>query len=784
MGKVLKKVGTIASFVGLAVGVVATGGLLAAGAPLLTAVSTGFGATIGGLGLSAGSIIAGGAVVSALAGSIMKGPQLEDIGANTRSGSYVDPNALGAFVFGETAFPSVLVFEQVHGADSDVISSVSVHAWHEVESYVSITVEGETVSFSGEAATGDFAGILTWKRREGAAGQTTISLPSTEWSSAPGAGMAHSAMIWNFKDQTKFPQGVPQNFTIRGRGALLYDPRLDSTAGGAGSHRYDDPSTWTWNDGNAALVLLRYIIGEYKSGESAAAGDRPIWGIGDELGDVVIESFIAAANVCDELRDGVPRYRLGGAFATSNDHARFIQQWEASTGGKVARSGGRRYVWVPHDDLTPVATITQNECLEGAPITMDLAFDVRDLYNTARGRYISAADQYQGAPYPEVQEAAALARDGRERILPVDFGWVQDVSTAERLARYAVRRSRFGKMWRLAVDWRGLDWPPFTVLNLNLDETMGVDQIVRVIENTISLDGVCQLTLQEEDASIYDDTIPLGTPPVNNTIPDRLDRLGGLTPRYTDGTPIDDLVASAMNKRFADDVVGSDGGTGRQIAIGPASGYLYDGDAVSFSQSWVSPPVVQFGAGGISKSDALTGDQQQVFRAENLTVTGFTASLKLKSAGGGGTTYTDGPGANVGGTPAWQIDKSQTAQDDNNAYIFRVTVNAEDGGPPGEPVDGWVRVGFYTRTTSGGAWTLRETVTRYTSGTFNNTVNVSGLGTNAAFGVHKEAGLFAFNTVTAFVSVKYTVTGLTEVTATPAGSSPVPYWLIGNKGTI
>ena len=32
------------------------------------------------------------------------------------------------------------------------------------------------------------------------------------------------------------------------RGAKLYDPRKDSTAGGSGTHRLAAPSTWEWSD--------------------------------------------------------------------------------------------------------------------------------------------------------------------------------------------------------------------------------------------------------------------------------------------------------------------------------------------------------------------------------------------------------------------------------------------------------------------------------------------------------------------------------------------------------
>lgn len=46
--------------------------------------------------------------------------------------------------------------------------------------------------------------------------------------------------------------------TARVQGLLLYDPRLDSTAGGSGAHRLATPSTWTYSD-NPALALARWL---------------------------------------------------------------------------------------------------------------------------------------------------------------------------------------------------------------------------------------------------------------------------------------------------------------------------------------------------------------------------------------------------------------------------------------------------------------------------------------------------------------------------------------------
>ena len=52
--------------------------------------------------------------------------------------------------------------------------------------------------------------------------------------------------------------GEPRNIKALWKGRKVYDPRLDSTNGGSGSHRIHDSSTWEWSD-NPALQVADYL---------------------------------------------------------------------------------------------------------------------------------------------------------------------------------------------------------------------------------------------------------------------------------------------------------------------------------------------------------------------------------------------------------------------------------------------------------------------------------------------------------------------------------------------
>ena len=71
------------------------------------------------------------------------------------------------------------------------------------------------------------------------------------------------------------------------KGKKIYDPRLDSTKGGSGSHREDTASTWTYNE-NSALCLLDYL-------RNARYGK----GLPNSAFETNYDSFKTSANICD-----------------------------------------------------------------------------------------------------------------------------------------------------------------------------------------------------------------------------------------------------------------------------------------------------------------------------------------------------------------------------------------------------------------------------------------------------------------------------------------------------
>lgn len=151
-----------------------------------------------------------------------------------------------------------------------------------------------------------------------------------------------------------WPGGRPHfGFVLKGK--LCYDLRKDDTvAGGAGPHRWTDPSTWEWSE-NAIVCWSNYERGVYAD-DDVTDPTKLLVGRGltaDELppDDLVI----AAANLCDEVaasvqptREVVTQQAPGESnffFSPSGDRMVYVDEggstlewWDVATRSRLGAS--------------------------------------------------------------------------------------------------------------------------------------------------------------------------------------------------------------------------------------------------------------------------------------------------------------------------------------------------------------------------------------------------------------------------------------------------------------
>jgi hypothetical protein len=452
--------------------------------------------------------------ISSVVGYLSR-PKTDRQAANDRLNISVNASAEGKFVFGETASGTDVVYNEKIGDDK--VFYVVAAAWHEIESFGSLHFNDELITLDGTGtSTGDWAGVVKVIYKTGTLTQDAISVAGSTWPlAAKGAGVAHFGMFFDVgaeKGQEKLSGGIPSRITQTIKGAKVYDPRLDSSIGGTGSHRVNDQSTWEFENGgkqlgsNWALVVAHYLLGYRQNG-------KLIYGVGVDAADIDWQQVADMADVCDTLVDSKPKYKVGGIIPITNDHEAVIKQFEDAIDGKVAKSGGKYYIYAPHNDTADVKmVITDDDIIAESGVNYSPTAGLQSLFNTATGQYISPENLYQFAPYPEVVETAALEDDGKARIVAYDFSMIQEATLAQRISRERIRRSRFTASMSLALGPKYIALKPFDVVQINIKETDNQPELFRIIRIVGSVNGYAEVEFIEEDASIYDVSAPLGTP--------------------------------------------------------------------------------------------------------------------------------------------------------------------------------------------------------------------------------------------------------------------------------
>jgi hypothetical protein len=178
-------------------------------------------------------------------------------------------------VYGQRQVGISRVFVESSGTDNNYLYMAGVlceGGGNGIESVDEIYINDKLVTWSGSLTDGtlrtvnssdtnyykDGASLISVQAFYGLDNQSVSSIldESTNWGSNHKlSGVAYLAFkfTWN---QDAF-NSLPEVKVVL-KGKKIYDPRLDSTKGGSGSHRQDTASTWTYSN-NSSLVLLDYL---------------------------------------------------------------------------------------------------------------------------------------------------------------------------------------------------------------------------------------------------------------------------------------------------------------------------------------------------------------------------------------------------------------------------------------------------------------------------------------------------------------------------------------------
>jgi len=507
----------------------------------LTAVTfiPGIGTALG-VGLKVIQAVRAIGIATALSGAseVLFGPKVPK-SQLSRLNLTLEPTTARKAVFGTTAMNLDLRYHEASGTDQEYIDYVIALSAHKVKSIDEVWFEEKLAWTAASGVTSTYAGYLEVATiLEGSSSNYfTVNTGSVWGANTPLTGCAQIKFRVKRSGNTKEAEspllsGLPSRVTVIGDGALLYDPRKDSTvSGGSGTHRTNDQSTWgsytnADDTDNQALQLLWWLLGWRVNGELSI-------GCGVPANRIDLPSFITAANICDEtvtLATGgtQKRYRTSGTASDDDDRMAVINTFLTCMNGTLRDSDGKLSLTVIKNDLADyVLTFDEGDVLDA--FEWNQTRGLSDTYSSIRGRYIDPSNNslYQLVDYPLI-EIAGGSPDGIERVMTLDLPYVEDGRRAQRIAKQVLQRNQYKGTFSATFTAKAQGCTVGDVVRLTFPALGWTNKLFRVISQEIRFDGQVPLSLIEENAAIYawdaDDSAPV-TPnaptvydPLNNPL--------------------------------------------------------------------------------------------------------------------------------------------------------------------------------------------------------------------------------------------------------------------------
>ena len=383
-----------------------------------------------------------------------------------------------------------------------------------------VYVDDKLVTFDGSLTNGTLRGVSSSDTNFYKNGESLISIQSffgldnqsasslldetTNWTSDHKlSGLAYVALRFKW-NQDAF-NGLPEvRVTVRGK--KVYDPRLDSTKGGSGSHRQDDSTTWAYS-ANSSLVLLDYL-----------RNSRYGKGLPNDAFETNYDSFKTSANTCDTQ---VTPY--SGAVSDIN-----LFETNAVIDSEKKVLENVRELLVP---MRAIFNYTQGKykvIIEGTGssqllLTKDnVVSEVKlqgenksEKYNRVIGTFTNPEKDYQSdtVSYPPFDDSAldpadqhaTMLSDDNNTLLERSFDMLQVTSPyqAEEICENILKRSRNNLKAEVTVTSEALNLSIGDIVTATYDTAGFSAKPFRVMSLAINSDSTVTLGLEEHQDNFY-----------------------------------------------------------------------------------------------------------------------------------------------------------------------------------------------------------------------------------------------------------------------------------------
>ena len=383
-----------------------------------------------------------------------------------------------------------------------------------------VYVDDKLVTFDGALSDGTIRGVSSGDTNFYKGGESLISIQgffgldnqsasslldeTTNWTSDHKlSGLAYVALRFKW-NQDAF-NGLPEvRVTVRGK--KVYDPRLDSTKGGSGSHRQDDSTTWAYS-ANSSLILLDYL-----------RNSRYGKGLPNDAFETNYDSFKTSANTCDTQ---VTPY--SGAVSDIN-----LFETNAVIDSEKKVLENVRELLVP---MRAIFNYTQGKykvIIEGTGssqllLTKDnVVSEVKlqgenksEKYNRVIGTFTNPEKDYQSdtVSYPPFDDSAldpadqhaTMLSDDNNTLLERSFDMLQVTSPyqAEEICENILKRSRNNLKAEVTVTSEALNLSIGDIVTATYDTAGFSAKPFRVMSLAINSDSTVTLGLEEHQDNFY-----------------------------------------------------------------------------------------------------------------------------------------------------------------------------------------------------------------------------------------------------------------------------------------
>lgn len=275
-----------------------------------------------------------------------------------------------------------------------------------------VLLDGATDPDLGTTTLGKFANHVWVKYYDGsqiAADPWLVSEfgahPDFPWSSTM-IGLDICYAIVTFRFNNTLHKSLP-NVLFEVDGIPLYDPRLDTTVGGSGTHRWDDPTTWeqTTNPQVMNYNILRGIT----------MPDGAVWGGRASEGSLNLTEWFAAMNECDVSTPRTPTgteaaYRAGYEVKVDMLPIDVVNELNKTCSASIVEQGGFWRVRVGPPAL-PIYAFTDDDVIVSADATQTPFPTIDEIYNGIQATYPDPDSNWSSIEAPALYNATYEAED-------------------------------------------------------------------------------------------------------------------------------------------------------------------------------------------------------------------------------------------------------------------------------------------------------------------------------------------------------------------------------------